>query len=127
MYYSAPYAIAFGRVLLSIMFISAGIEKVLDYAGTQFYMAARGVPRDLLPLAIAVELGAGLGVLFGLFTRWSAFLLAGFCVVTALAFHTDFSDRMQMISFMKNITIAGGFIVLMGSGPGAFALDNRRR
>jgi putative oxidoreductase len=127
MYYSAPYAIALGRVLLSILFIHAGIEKVLDYAGTQFYMRARGVPDELLPLVIAVEVGAGLGVLVGLFTRSSAFLLAGFCVLTALFFHFDFDDRMQMISFMKNITIAGGFLVLMGAGPGAFALDNRRR
>ena len=69
---------------------------------------------------------AASAVLLGLFTRWSALLLAGFCVLAALLFHLHPGDQMQMISFMKNITIAGGFLVLAGAGPGALALDNRR-
>jgi putative oxidoreductase len=126
MYYAAPYLIAIGRIVMSIMFIQAGIEKIIGYAGAQGYMDAHGVPGMLLPLVLLTELGGGLAVLFGLFTRWAAILLAGFCVLAALFFHNDFSDQMQMINFMKNITIAGGFLVLAGSGPGAFALDNRR-
>jgi putative oxidoreductase len=126
MYYAAPYLIAIGRIVMSIMFIQAGIEKIIGYAGAQGYMDAHGVPGMLHPLVLLTELGGGLAVLFGLFTRWAAILLAGFCVLAALFFHNDFSDQMQMINFMKNITIAGGFLVLAGSGPGAFALDNRR-
>jgi putative oxidoreductase len=126
MYYAAPYLIAAGRVLMAIMFIYAGIEKIFGYAGAQEYMAAHGVPGWLLPAVILVEAGGGLGVLLGFFTRWSALLLAGFCLLAALLFHLDFGDQMQMISFMKNVTIAGGFLVLAGAGPGAFALDNRR-
>lgn len=126
MYYTGPYFIAVGRVLLAIMFIQAGIEKIFGYAGAQGYMESHGVPGWLLPAVIFVEAGCGLGVLLGLFTRWSAILLAGFSILAALFFHMDFADQMQMINFMKNITIAGGFLVLAGAGPGAFALDNRR-
>ena len=90
-------------------------------------MEAKGIPGMLLPLVILVEAGGGLGILFGLFTRFWAILLAGFCVLAGLLFHFDLGDRMQMINFMKNLTIAGGFLVLAGAGPGAFAIDNRFR
>ena len=73
------------------------------------------------------ELGGGLLVLLGLFTRYAAIALAGFCLLAAWFFHYQPGDMMQMINFMKNITIAGGFLVLAGSGPGALALDNLRR
>ena len=126
MYYAAPYLIAIGRVLMAVMFIQAGIEKIFGYAGAQGYMEAAGVPGALLPLVILLEAGGGLAVLLGLFTRWSALLLAAFCVLAALLFHLHPDDQMQMISFMKNITIAGGFLILAGAGPGALALDNRR-
>ena len=126
MYYAAPYLITIGRVLMAIMFIQAGISKIFGYAGAQGYMEAAGVPGALLPLVILLEAGGGLAVLLGLFTRWSALLLAGFCVLAALLFHLKPDDQMQMISFMKNITIAGGLLILAGAGPGALALDNRR-
>jgi putative oxidoreductase len=126
MYYAAPYLITIGRVLMAVMFIQAGFEKILGYAGSQDYMTAHGVPGALLPLVILVEAGGGLCVLLGLFTRWAAIALAGFCVLAAIFFHWQPSDMMQMINFMKNITIAGGFLVLAGAGPGALALDNRR-
>ena len=123
MYYTAPYLITIGRVLMSVIFIQAGINKMFGYAGAQGYMEAAGVPGALV---ILLEAGGGLAVLLGMFTRWSALLLAGFCVLAALLFHLHPDDQMQMISFMKNITIAGGFLVLAGAGPGALALDNRR-
>jgi putative oxidoreductase len=81
----------------------------------------------LLPLVILTELGGGLLVLLGLFTRYAAIALAGFCVLAGYFFHFQPGDMGQMINFMKNITIAGGFLVLAGSGPGAFALDNLGR
>ncbi len=127
MSYATPALIALGRVLMSIMFIVEGFEKIPGYAGTQGYMEAHNVPGLLLPLVIAIELGGGLCVLLGLFTRWAAILLAGFCLLAALLFHADFADRMQMIHFMKDITIAGGFLLLASAGPGALALDNLRK
>ena len=123
MYYTAPYLITIGRVLMSVIFIQAGINKMFGYAGAQGYMEAAGVPGALLPLVILLEAGGGLAVLL---TRWLALAFAGFCVLAALLFHLHPDDQMQMISFMKNITIAGGFLVLAGAGPGALALDNRR-
>jgi putative oxidoreductase len=122
---AAPYLSLIGRVLLSIIFIQSGWNKIFGYAGTVEHMEAAGVPGALLPLVILTELGGGLLVVLGVFTRWAALALAGFCLLAAYLFHHP-SDPEQIISFMKNITIAGGFLVLAGSSPGAYALDNRR-
>lgn len=124
---AAPYLKLIGRVVLSIMFIQSGWGKIFDYAGTMEHMNAAGVPGALLPLVILTELGGGLCVLLGLFTPWAAIALAGFCVLAAWFFHYQPGDMMQMINFAKNLTIAGGFLVLAGAGPGALALDNWRR
>ncbi len=123
---ASPYLKFVGRVLLVIIFIQAGFHKIPGYEGTAAHMDERGVPSILLPLVILAELGGGLLVLVGFWTRWAALALAGFTVLAALLFHWEPGNQMQMISFMKNITIAGGFLVLAGAGPGAFALDNRR-
>jgi putative oxidoreductase len=123
---ASPYLKLAGRVLLAVMFIQSGIGKIFGYAGTAEHMTENGVPGILLPLVILTEAGGGLCVLLGLWTRYAAIALAGFCVLAALFFHSQPGDMMQMINFMKNITIAGGFLVLAGAGPGAYALDNRR-
>jgi putative oxidoreductase len=123
---AAPYLKLAGRVLLSLMFIQAGIGKIFGYEGTAAHMTESGVPAILLPLVILTEAGGGLCVLLGLWTRYAAIALAGFTVLAGLLFHYQPGDMMQMISFMKNVTIAGGFLVLAGAGPGAYALDNRR-
>jgi putative oxidoreductase len=116
-----------GRLLLSAIFIMAGIQKIGGYAGTQGYMESMGVPGALLPLVIALEIGGGLAVLAGFQTRISAFLLAGFCLLSAAIFHADFGDPMQSILFMKNLAIAGGLLTLIASGAGAWSVDAVRR
>jgi putative oxidoreductase len=119
-----------GRIVLSIIFIQSGWSKIFGYAGTVEHMNAAGVPGALLPLVILTELGGGLCILLGLFTRYTAIALAGFCVLSGYLFHYQPGNMGQMINFMKNITIVGGFLVLAGAGPGALALDdwlNRRR
>ena len=123
---ASPYLKLAGRVLLAVMFIQAGIGKIFGYAGTAEHMTENGVPAFLLPLVVLTELGGGLCVLLGLWTRYAAIALAGFTVLAGIIFHYQPGDMMQMINFMKNITIAGGFLVLAGAGPGAYALDNRR-
>jgi putative oxidoreductase len=112
-----------GRILISAIFIVAGWGKIGGYAGTQAYMESQGVPGMLLPLVIATELGGGLLVLLGLFTRPAAFALGGFSALSALLFHANFSDGMQQILFMKNFAIAGGFLFLVVHGAGALSLD----
>jgi len=114
------------RVFLGHIFILAGLSKVGAYEGTQGYMDAMGVPGALLPLVILFEVGAGLAILAGWKTRWAAIALAGFSVVSAAIFHNNFGDQTQMIMFMKNVAIAGGFLLLASHGAGAYSLDNRR-
>ncbi|ATA25440.1 hypothetical protein BIY26_05625 [Brenneria goodwinii] len=117
-------ALLVARILMPILFIVAGYGKLGDaYAGTQQYMQSMGVPAFLLPLTILLELGGGLAILFGLLTRTVALFIAGFTILTALIFHTNFADGVNQVMFMKNLTIAGGYLLLAVTGPGAFSLD----
>ena len=74
---------------------------------------------------IELEILGGLAVMVGWHTRVFAFLLAGFSLLSAVLFHANFGDQMQMIMFMKNLSIAGGFLIIVALGGGAYALDNR--
>lgn len=121
----SPWAEVAGRVLIALIFIVSGYGKIGGYAGTQEYMASFGVPGALLPVVIAVELGGGVLVALGVFTRYAALALAGFTLLSALFFHTDFSDQTQQIMFMKNLAIAGGFLFLVAHGAGKFSVDRR--
>ena len=112
-----------GRLLLALIFISAGAGKVGGYAGTQAYMESFGVPGGLLPLVIVAELGGGLMLALGLLSRWTALALAGFTVIAALIFHLDFADQIQTIMFMKNLAIAGGLVLVLRHGAGAWSVD----
>jgi putative oxidoreductase len=112
-----------GRVLISAIFILSGFSKIGGYAGTQGYMEAMGVPGALLPVVIVTELGGGLLVLAGLWTRLAALGLAGFSIVAAVLFHFKPDDQMQMIMLMKNFAIAGGLLFLVAHGAGAFSID----
>ena len=113
-----------GRLLLSMIFIFSGFTKITGYAATQGYMEAMGVPGMLLPLVIAVELFGGLAILFGFKARLVAILMAGFSVVSALLFHQFWIDESQMNPFMKNIAMAGGFLMIFAHGAGAYSIDN---
>jgi putative oxidoreductase len=114
-----------GRVLLAHIFLLAGINKISGFAGTQAYMDSMGVPGMLLPLVILLEIGGGLALILGWQTRWAAYALAGFTVVAALIFHSNLGDQMQMIMFMKNLSIAGGLLILAVNGAGAFSLGKK--
>lgn len=113
------------RVLISSLFILFGFEKITGYADSAAYMAAYGLPSFLLPFAILAEFGGGLAILFGFMTRWAALALAGFCIVTALIFHTAWSGdggQAQLINFMKNIALSGGLLLLALNGSGKYAV-----
>jgi putative oxidoreductase len=116
-----------GRFLLSLIFIVSGFGKITAYSGTQAYMDSMGVPGALLPAVIILEVLGGLAITLGWKTRVTAVLLAGFSILSAALFHANFGDQMQTIMFMKNLAIAGGFLGLVASGPGSWALDNRTR
>lgn len=115
-----------GRVLLAHIFILSGYGKIAGYAGTQAYMASKGVPGEMLPLVILLELGGGLAILAGFMTRWVALAFALFCVASGILFHFHPGDQGQMINFMKNLAMAGGFLVLAQVGAPYFSIDAMR-
>lgn len=113
------------RILLAQIFLIAGIGKIMAYAGTQAYMAAMGVPGALLPLVILLEIGGGLALIIGWKTRWVAYALAAFSVVAALIFHHNLGDTVQRIMFMKNLAMAGGFLLLAINGTAGLSVDRK--
>lgn len=114
-----------GRLLLAQLFVLSGISKITGYAAMQGYLAAKGLPGSLLPLVILLELGGGLALVMGFQTRWVALALAAFSVATGLLYHLVPGDQMQMIMFMKNLSIAGGLLVVAQTGATGFAIDAR--
>lgn len=114
-----------GRLFLAMIFIQSGLSKMSDYAATQGYMDAMGVSSALLPLVIALEVLGGIAIVIGFKARLVALAMAGFSLLSALLFHTNFSDHTQTTMLMKNIAIAGGFLMIVAHGAGAYALDNR--
>lgn len=115
------------RILLAHIFLLSGFSKLGGgYASTQGYMEAMGLPGALLPLVILLEIGGGLMLIFGFFTRWAALALAAFCVVGALIFHRNFGDQIQMVMFMKNFAMAGGLLMLYVHGAGGISVDAKR-
>lgn len=122
-----PYTDVVGRVLIATLFLLAGWGKISGYAATQAYMQHAGVPGSLLPLVILLELGGGIAIVVGLYTRPVALLLAGFSVIAGLLFHGGSADQMQQIMLLKDLGLAGGFLFLVANGAGRLSIDARRR
>ena len=116
-----------GRILLASLFLLSGLGKFGAYNETAAYMSSAGVPGAVLPVVIAVEVLGSLAIILGWKTRLAAFLLGGFSLLSALIFHSNFGDQVQMIMFLKNVSIAGGFLLLVASGAGPVSIDRRFR
>lgn len=112
-----------GRILLVVLFLMSGLGKISAYEATAGYMASMGVPGIALPAVIALEVLGAAAIILGFKTRIIAALLAGFTLVTGLIFHNNFADQMQMIMFLKNVSIAGAFLLLVANGAGGFSID----
>ena len=122
-----------GRILLGLIFVLSGFSKIAGFDGTVGYIASKGLPMPTLvaALTILVELGGGLALVVGFYTRQAAVALALFTLLTGFIFHNfwaadDASKMMQQINFMKNLSIAGGMLVLAAFGPGSIGIDARR-
>jgi putative oxidoreductase len=123
-----------GRVLLALMFVTAGFSKLTALEGTAGYIASVGLPAPML-LAVAagvVELVAGVLIIVGWQARWAALALAAFTVVASVLFHNYWAkpaDKafMEQLMFMKNMSVTGGLLVLFAFGAGALSLDARRK
>ena len=113
------------RILVSALFLINGIFKITNYDGTVDWMEGYGVPGILIIPAIIIEILGPILIIIGYQTKITAAFLSLFCLATAVIFHNDFSNQMQLISFLKNIALAGGFLFLVVNGSKKFSLDNK--
>lgn len=116
-----------GRVLIAALFLLSGMGKITAYTATAGYMASVGVPGAILPLVIATEVLGSLAIILGWKTRIVAVLMAGFTLLTGIVFHNNFADQIQMIMFLKNVSITGAFLLLAVNGAGPISLDRKLR
>jgi putative oxidoreductase len=114
------------RILISHIFLFSGVNKIIHFTQTQQYMAQFGMPATAIfgIGAILLELLGGISLLIGYRGRTGALLLIIFLIPTTLIFHTDLSDRLQLIMFMKNLAILGGLLGIAARGTGPFSLDS---
>ena len=131
---STSSAATLGRILMSSLFLMSGVGKLTDPVGTQAYIASKALPwpEAAYVIAVVIELGFGTALVLGYRTRIVAAVMAIFTLATGLTFHDNFGDPKQLISFMKNIAITGGFLQVIVWGAGSLSLDafiaaNRRR
>ena len=115
----------FARVLISGLFFLNGIFKINNYEGTIGWMESFGLPGILIIPAIALEIIGPILIVIGYQTRIAAATLSLFCFATAIIFHNDFADQVQLTAFLKNIALAGGFLFLVVNGAKGFCLDKK--
>lgn len=119
------YAPTVGRILIGLLFLVAGIGKLGDVPGFAGYLTMGGLPAFLAWPSVVFEILLGAAMILGFQVRPLALLGAGFCIVTALLYHFNPADQMQMTSFLKNLAIAGGFLFVFATGAGPLALDKK--
>lgn len=120
-------AALFGRLLLSIIFLLSGFQKLAGFDGTVGYMGQQGLPLPFLAalVAVAVECLGGILLVVGWQTRLTGLVMAVWCIATAVVAHSNFADPNMMIHFLKNVAMAGGLLQLTAFGAGAWSLDAR--
>ena len=113
-----------GRLLLSILFLIEGLGKISMQENVIMYMEDYGVPGILFVPATALEILFPIILIVGYKTKWAASVMAIFTFTVAIIFHTDFTEGMQVMLFLKDIAIAGGFMIIIAHGPGKISLDH---
>ena len=111
------------RLLMAVLFLLAGLGKLADVQGFTGYLASGGLPAFLAWPSILFEIAVGVLLVIGYQTRIVGLAGAGFCVVAAALYHNNFADQTQMVMFLNNLAIAGGFLLLSANGAGKYALD----
>ena len=114
-----------GRIFISAIFLLSGFNKIGNYEGTISWMETFDLPGFLLFPAIILEIVAPILIIIGYQTKIAAAALSVFCIATAIIFHNDFSDQMQLTAFLKNIALAGGFLFLVVNGAKGYSLDKK--
>ena len=116
-----------GRVLISVLFLLSAYNKILSIDGSMSWMEGFGISGLLLYPTIALEIILPLFIIIGYQARFSAGLLAAFCVSTAFIFHFDFTNQIETISFLKNIGLAGGFLFIVANGTREWSIDRKKK
>ena len=113
-----------GRLLLSILFLIEGLGKISMQENVIMYMEDYGVPGILFVPATALEILFPIILIVGYRTRWAASIMALFTFAVAIIFHADFHEDMQLVFFLKDLAIAGGFLMIFFYGANKISLDN---
>ena len=113
-----------GRIFLSMLFLIEGIRKISMQEEVIMYMEDYGVPGILFMPATILEILFPLFLIVGYKTKWAASIMALFTLAVAIIFHTNFDEGVQMIFFLKDLAIAGGFMIIVAYGPGKISLDH---
>ena len=116
-----------GRILISALFLISAYNKIFNLEGSMNWMEGFGVPSFLIFPAIAIEIILPVLVIIGYQARLAAGILSIFCILTAFVFHFDFSNQSQLISFLKNIGLAGGFLFILAHGTKEWAVDREKK
>ena len=124
----SKWAQFFGRVALGTIFLVSGAGKLSAWHATVAYAASKGVPELLLVIATVLELAGGIGVILGYRARWAALALLVFLVPVTFVFHGFWAvpaneQHAQLVNFLKNLSIAGGALIVFARGAGAFSID----
>lgn len=120
----ADLVLLVGRLLLSLIFLHEGSALATNITATIDTFAALGLSAPVALAVIALQIGAGLSIATGFFSRLGALALGLFCLATAFLFHTNFASQNELLHFEKDLAIAGGMFVLAVSGAGSISIDN---
>ena len=116
-----------GRIFISALFLISAFNKIFNLEGSPSWMEGFGLPGFLIYPAIVIEIVLPVLVIVGYQARISAGILASFCLLTAFIFHFDFSNQMQLMSFLKNVGLAGGFLFIVVNGTKDWAVDKEKK
>ena len=116
-----------GRIFISALFLISAFNKIFNLEGSMSWMEGFGLPGFLIYPAIVIEVILPVLVIVGYQARIAAGILASFCLLTAFIFHFDFSNQMQLVSFLKNIGLAGGFLFIVANGTKDWAVDKEKK
>ncbi len=126
----SKWAQLLGRVALGAIFVISALGKLAGWSGTVAYASSKGVPQLLLAIATALELLGGISLMLGFKARWGALALIIFLVPVTIVFHNPWASppdqqQLQLVHFLKNLSICGGLLIVFGRGAGAFSIDER--
>ena len=115
------------RALISVLFLISAYNKIFNIEGSMNWMSGYGVPGILIYPTILLEILLPVMIIIGYKVRIAAGILSIFCLLTAFIFHFDFADQIQLILFLKNIGLAGGFLFIVVNGTKEWSLDKEKK